>query len=135
MNLVILVLIVHFIADFLFQDPKWATEKSTSIKALLKHTGTYSIVTGVSMWLGFIVMYGDAIGTYGLLLWYSIIAFIFHTITDFITSKIVSKKFGKKQFGTPIPNTGAFSVIGFDQLLHYIQLLITLQLLIDYFSK
>jgi hypothetical protein len=59
------------------------------------------------------------------------ITFVAHTITDYITSRIVSRKFANKEFGSPIPNTGAFTVIGFDQVLHYIQLFGTYYLLIN----
>jgi hypothetical protein len=37
----------------------------------------------------------------------------------------VSKKFADHYYGSPIPNFGAFSTIGFDQVLHYVQLIIT----------
>ena len=31
----------------------------------------------------------------------------------------MSRKFERKEFGSPIPNTGGFTVIGLDQVLHY----------------
>ena len=56
---------------------------------------------------------------------FSGITFIAHTVTDYFTSKIVSKRFENKHFGSKIPNLGAFTVIGFDQILHYVQLILT----------
>ena len=53
------------------------------------------------------------------------ITFIFHTITDYFTSRIVSKKFEEGNVGSAPPNFGAFTIIGIDQVLHYIQLFTT----------
>jgi hypothetical protein len=60
---------------------------------------------------------------------FGVITFITHTATDYFTSRIVSKKFAKQEYGSPIPNFGAFTIIGIDQVLHYIQLFLTYQLL------
>lgn len=57
------------------------------------------------------------------------ITFICHTATDYVTSRIVSKKFAKGHYGSAIPNFGAFTIIGFDQILHYIQLFLTYYIL------
>jgi hypothetical protein len=59
------------------------------------------------------------------------ITFISHFITDYITSRIVKRKFENNEYGSPIPNFGAFSIIGFDQVLHYTQLFLTYQFLIN----
>ena len=56
---------------------------------------------------------------------FPLITFVFHTLTDYFTSKIVSRKFANQEYGSPIPNFGAFTVIGFDQVLHYVQLFLT----------
>jgi len=53
-----------------------------------------------------------------------------HTITDYFTSKITSRLYAQGKFGSTIPNLGFFSMIGFDQVLHYGQLLLTFHLLI-----
>jgi hypothetical protein len=53
------------------------------------------------------------------------LTFLCHFITDYITSRIVKKRFEDKYYGSPIPNLGAFTVIGFDQVLHYAQLFLT----------
>jgi hypothetical protein len=119
----IFVLIIgHFIADFVLQDVDWANNKSTSNKALLKHTVMYSLFWCFPLLL-FWRDYPDKI------LWFLPITFILHTVTDYITSRIVKKKFEKKEYGTHIPNRGGFTVIGLDQVLHYLQLFITYKLL------
>jgi hypothetical protein len=117
------ILIIHWIADFVFQDEKWALGKSKNWKDLLSHTFTYSIIffgllsfmnplfnVGLTFYMGF---------------YFFIITFIAHTITDYFTSRIVSKMFENKRYGSSIPNIGGFTIIGFDQILHYIQLFLT----------
>lgn len=120
------ILFIHWIADFIFQDEKWALGKSKNNYDLTMHVLTYS-----SIW------FGCTLGWWVLnsfiieakvntaLLFFAPITFVCHWITDYLTSRIVSKKFANKQFGSAIPNLGAFTVIGFDQLLHYLQLFLT----------
>lgn len=122
------ILIFHYIGDFVLQDTKWAENKSKSNKNLVKHVFTYS-----TMWFFAvpILLYLDPSqtqtldSTLGKAICFMIITFITHYITDYVTSRITNYYFRIGKFGTPIPNLGAFSVIGFDQLLHYTQLFIT----------
>ncbi len=122
------IIIVHWFADFLMQDEKWALGKSKNWSHLLKHTTTYSLCW---LFLGSLYwVFTKSFPTIPLNLWYFvIITFIFHTITDYFTSRIVSKKFENKEYGSSIPNMGAFSIIGIDQVLHYIQLFTTFYIL------
>lgn len=117
MDTFLYIILIHWIADFIFQDEKWATKKSYDLISLSKHTTVYSLVCLILVFM----VTGSVIGT----VIFSLITFVFHTLTDFFTSKIVSKKFTEKEYGSPIPNFGAFTVIGFDQVLHYFQLIIT----------
>lgn len=111
--LVLSVVIAHFFADFIFQDEKWATTKRKSLKSLLKHTVTYSVIlTGLLLGVLWIPpLY---------ILYFFLINFATHTIIDFFTSKVVGQRFDDKYYGSSIPNFGAFSIIGLDQVLHYI---------------
>lgn len=120
MNIFILIIVTHWIADFIFQSESWATNKSKSNSALLKHTFTYSWIWLIAVF----VFTGDA--KHSLL--FAAVTFALHTATDYVTSRIVSKRFSDGIYGTPIPNVGAFSLIGFDQVLHYLQLIITYHL-------
>ena len=127
------IIIIHFISDFVFQDEKWALGKSKNWSDLLKHTITY---TFVFYCLGFAAPYWiNGRSHIGLptnniqLLWFFPITFVCHTITDYFTSRIVSKRFAKGYYGSAIPNFGAFTIIGIDQVLHYFQLFITYYLL------
>ena len=110
------IIIIHWVADFVFQDEKWALGKSKNWSDLLSHTLTYSLI-----WF----MIGIFIFPIERCFIFWVITLICHTITDYFTSRIVSKKFAKQQYGSAIPNFGAFSIIGFDQVLHYMQLFLT----------
>lgn len=116
------IFIIHWIADFIFQDEKWALGKSKNNFDLTTHTIVYSLLWYLPMCM--------MLNNFLLPLLFVIITFIFHTITDYFTSRIVSKKFAKQEYGSTIPNLGAFSWIGFDQILHYLQLFGTYWLLI-----
>lgn len=124
--LIIIIITIHYIADFIFQDEKWALGKSSSNADLLIHTATYTaiwiICTGA-----LIIITGQHLVPK--LLWFFPITFVVHTITDYFTSRWVKKKFDAKYYGSPIPNFGAFSSIGFDQVLHYVQIFGTYYLL------
>jgi len=127
MILAFIIISVHYIADFVFQAEEWATNKSTSNKALLNHVATYT-----TFWVfGSLILFGIYSPGHTIE-WYvahsmifAAITFVVHFSTDYITSRIVKRRFESKHFGSPIPNFGAFSIIGFDQVLHYAQLFLT----------
>jgi hypothetical protein len=131
MILAFIIIAVHYIADFVFQAEEWATNKSTSNKALLNHVATYT-----TFWVfGSLILFGIYSPGHTVE-WYvahsmifAAITFVVHFATDYITSRIVKRRFESKHFGSPIPNFGAFSIIGFDQVLHYAQLFLTFYLL------
>jgi hypothetical protein len=128
------IIIVHWIADFIFQAEEWATNKSKSNLALLKHVSTYSTIWVFASCI--LLGIGSKTGTtqwyvYNSLL-FSLITFICHFITDYFTSRIVSRKFANKHFGSPIPNFGAFTIIGIDQVLHYVQLFLTYKMILNF---
>lgn len=129
---IFVILFIHWVADFIFQDEKWALGKSKNWGDLLLHTLTYSFIWFI---VGIIYFFNNAdfvnLGLHNddlfvrCVIIFPIITFIAHTITDYFTSRIVSKKFAKGEYGSAIPNFGAFTIIGFDQLLHYVQLFYT----------
>jgi hypothetical protein len=126
-----IIVVVHFIADFIFQAEEWAVNKSKNNMALFNHVTTYSTIwLFASCLLLGISRPGETTEwyVYSSLLFF-LLTFCCHFITDYITSRIVSKKFANNQYGSPIPNFGAFTVIGFDQVLHYGQLFGTYYLL------
>ena len=134
---IFVIIIIHWVADFVFQDEKWALGKSKNWKDLLAHTSMYSYIWLI---LGIVLLfkteYSYLFGNWDLgkillfkILSFTIITFLLHTITDYFTSRIVSKKFAKQEYGSEIPNFGAFTIIGIDQVLHYIQLFWTYSIL------
>jgi hypothetical protein len=127
---IFVIILIHWFADFVLQDEKWALGKSKNWSDLLKHTLLYSYV-----WMLFGVFYSYYNLLFEDFLWikmslfFPVITFVAHTITDYFTSRTVSKLFANGNYGSSIPNLGAFTVIGIDQVLHYIQLFLAFYLL------
>lgn len=121
------IIFTHYVADFIMQDEKWALGKSKNWDDLLNHTMVYSMMYYPILFLlkGFEVIQPFP----GMISLFVVITFLAHTTTDYFTSRWVSKKFAKGHLGSKIPNLGAFSSIGFDQVLHYLQLWFTFKLL------
>lgn len=114
-KLLIAILLIHFLADFGLQTHEQATNKSISHKWLFYHVGVYSIIWFIACLMFFSWQFALA---------FSFITFIFHYITDFATSRI-----GKPFWEAKDLHNG-FVVVGFDQMLHYIQLYLTFKLLL-----
>lgn len=109
--LLVFFVLIHFLADFALQTHEQATGKSKEWKPLLQHTSVYSLVITLGMYIWF--------GSWWVCLIFGIITFIAHTATDYITSRISSYYFQKDDYHN------GFVVIGFDQVLHYLQLWFT----------
>lgn len=115
-------IICHFVFDFIFQTDWQAKNKSSNNEALLNHTIIYSVCWGIPI----IILVGikcPHLGEGYFYLWkavqFILITFFCHTITDYITSR-ENKKLWESG------NTHGFFVgIGFDAVLHYIQLFLT----------
>lgn len=111
---------MHWVADFLFQSTKMATNKNDKNTALLAHTLLYSFIMTLSL-----ISFSADFNVFSLSLFFGI-TFCCHTIQDRITSRLTKKQFAIGNFNGV---TGAFTIIGFDQLLHYIQIFLTFCLL------
>jgi len=115
---IFIILIVHYIADFIMQTEIMASKKSENIYWL----GTHCFIYGVGIFfllflcniLSFIV-----ISSYFYLFLFALGNAIFHFLIDFTTSKIETYFYLKKM------NRAFFNVIGIDQLAHVIILLIS----------
>lgn len=119
-------LIVHFVADFLFQTDKMALNKSKSNEWLTKHALVYA--TPFALW-GFT---------------FAVVTFLTHWATDYITSRCTSKLFFFRNDAldgcdpplqtewrlVPWKRHWFFVVIGLDQLIHFTTLALTYRLLI-----
>jgi len=102
----VLVLVLHFIGDFIYQSRWMGINKSTSLLALSCHIFTYTSI----LIIGTGVVYGILNG-------------ILHLITDYYTSRISSKLYLKNDMYK------FWSLIGLDQLIHSLCLILTLPLL------
>lgn len=110
---ILIILFIHWVADFLFQNQKMALNKSKENHWLFIHVLTYSTV-----WFVVGVFFFDLIKV----LQFTFITFVFHYVTDYVTSRWTSKLYKDQKFyGFP----SFFSVIGLDQYLHYLQLILT----------
>jgi len=107
--------LIHWLADFALQTHWQASNKSDDMFALLKHVATYSLV-----WLLFSTIHFEHFGT-GVV--FAVITFVTHFAIDLITSHIVKQCFDEGDYHN------GFVVIGFDQILHYVQLILTYELL------
>lgn len=111
----VFILLIHFLADFGLQTHDQATKKSTDVKWLTYHVSVYSLI-----WLFASFFYFEALD---LALQFALVTFVFHWVTDFLTSRIGKPFWDKQDFHN------GFVVVGFDQVLHYIQLVLTLLIL------
>lgn len=112
------ILVIHWIADFILQTDWQAKNKSTSNTALTDHVLNYMIP-----WVILVCIVMNTFNFNWKIILFIPITFILHWVIDYFTSRINTKlwKSGK---------THKFFVsIGFDQILHYIQLFLTYYLL------
>jgi len=116
-----IIIFIHWISDFVLQTDWQAQNKSKSNFALLSHTLNYSMVWLLPMCLVFGKMKEGATTEWIVwsTLYFSMITFVVHTITDYFTSRLNSKLWseGKVHY--------FFVSVGFDQVLHYGQLFLT----------
>ena len=123
-TIILVILFIHWVADFVFQTDKMAQGKSKNWGDLLRHTATYSFVFYVI--LPFYALYmGDKY-----VMWtgtqFVVITFIAHTLQDYFTSRLNSRLWEKKEVHY------FFVSIGFDQFLHFAQLILTYHFLFNY---
>ena len=129
----IFICFMHWVADFVCQSRSLAENKHKDNSTLFLHTTIYAIIMLVGLifypifqlLLNFVVYntktdFFIPMSSYiERLLGFSILTFVFHTITDYFTSRLNKMVYDKD-------NTGNFfKCIGFDQFLHYAQLFFT----------
>ena len=116
----VFLLVIHYLADFLCQTREMATNKSSSIKWLTYHVLTYTAV----LWISFGVFLIATKGGHTSVLLGSTITFvlvngILHWCTDFLTSRASTHYYKQENYFM------FFAVIGLDQLIHTVTLLLT----------
>ncbi|MEM1257514.1 MAG: DUF3307 domain-containing protein [Bacteroidota bacterium] len=100
MNFLIL-LVAHWVGDYVLQTSPMATKKHKSLKWLLLHVLTYTVVLlGLSQ---FVFSWQVGLG-------YAVFNGALHLTTDFFTSKLAAKFQENPRVFYP--------VLGFDQLIH-----------------
>lgn len=113
-GVVLLILFIHWLADFHMQTHEMSMNKSKSNYWLTMHVLVYTGVTFL-FWNFFLLQPN---GNYDFYSYARFFIFIFssHWVTDYITSRMTSKLYTQSKFHD------FFVVIGFDQLLHAAQL-------------
>lgn len=109
---VIVILIAHYIGDFICQSRPMADNKSKNIYWLLTHGTIYSAVM-------FVLLLIFSRASLGIISVYILINGVLHTIVDKFSSMYSTKFYQQKR------DYNMFCIIGGDQLLHYIILLLT----------
>jgi Na+/glutamate symporter len=134
-TVVLWVIFAHWVADFVCQTHWQASNKSKNWDALTRHVAVYTIV--MAGLVGWTIDYGHPRLFSALA--FGLITFVVHFITDSITSRITSRLFldeFEKDNVTTLnrlcmrPGFSLhwfFVVIGFDQVLHYVQLFLTIR--------
>ena len=110
------ILLIHFLADFGLQTHEQATNKGNSNKWLVYHVGVYSLIWFIASF----IMFDDLFKAFV----FTVITFVFHFLTDYTTARV-----GKPFWENKDLHNG-FVVVGFDQVLHYIQLYYTFKFLL-----
>jgi|SRR6516165_5038497 hypothetical protein len=109
----IVLLAVHWLADFVFQSHWMSVNKSKRLDALTLHIITYTAVLLLGSALVFgvyqIVPLAVFVGVNGVL----------HFATDFVTSRITSRLWQQQREHL------FFVTVGFDQLIHQVTLIAT----------
>lgn len=104
----LLLLALHWVADFVLQTHWQAQNKSKNNAALAMHVGVYTLI----LMVGSAVVFGQSAGW----VWFWIVNGVLHFVTDYFTSRWSSKLYAKQDWHN------FFVVIGFDQLIHQITL-------------
>lgn len=111
----VVLLAVHWVADFVLQTHWQASNKSKSNKALLYHVAAYTIV----LWTVTPFLFGISGGA----ALFVLINSVLHFATDYCTSRTSSVLYAKQDWHN------FFVVVGFDQLIHQVTLATTMVLI------
>lgn len=129
--LVLQIVFAHWVSDFVLQSGWMANNKSKNWRALLAHVATYTASMTVLMFIMAILL-SDTVIKFnminGIILAMTPSAYmawillngVLHLITDAITSRITYKLWGRSKMHE------FFVVVGFDQMIHYTCLFVTL---------
>jgi hypothetical protein len=120
---VLFILVVHWFADFVLQTHHMSMRKSSSNYYLTMHVTVYTFAT-IFLWALVLPLLQIHLTFNGI--WLSFVAiFVMHWITDYFTSRWTSRLYKEEKYHD------FFVVIGFDQVLHYTQLLLTFKYILQ----
>lgn len=105
-----ILLIFHFIADFMLQTDKMAINKSSSNYWLTKHVAVYSLL--------FTLIHPI----------YALVNGFLHWITDYVTSRLAAKAWQTEK------RSLFFTIIGLDQLIHTVTLISTYYFMVHHYE-
>ena len=116
--LIIWILFVHWVADFVCQSRGVAIDKSKDNWALSYHTGIYSWVLTLGVFIYAALAHWDINKVWGVFVFVLINGAV-HWATDYFTSRLNAKLWAKTHYHN------FFVSIGFDQWIHAATLLTT----------
>ncbi|MAU26707.1 MAG: hypothetical protein CMH48_14655 [Muricauda sp.] len=99
----IVLLLAHWVGDYLLQTNNMALKKHHSLKWLSLHILVYTAV---------LLVFCNLVFSWQIALGYAVINGLLHFITDFFTSKLAAKYHGKRRI--------FYSILGFDQFVHMV---------------
>lgn len=122
-QIILLLILFHFIADFLFQNDWMGLGKSKKLLPLFVHSLVYS--GAMTLFLCGMCFLFFMFGAFDFLapLYFFITMFVSHFVIDFVSSRVNSYLHKKGEIRT------FFDVIGFDQYIHYIVLFLSIHYL------
>lgn len=112
----ILLLGIHWFADFVLQTHWQASNKSKNNVALFRHVLVYAAVLGA----GSAAIFGPGLGWLAFV-WLN---FALHFATDYFTSRWTSRLYARQEWHN------FFVVVGLDQLIHQCTLAVTMDYLL-----
>lgn len=121
-NFILLMVVLHFVSDFVLQTHWQAINKNRYWDALLMHTFMYSICVTIGLSAYIMLNYGFQNIAQQLTTFFAI-TLISHTVIDYISSREAKKFFDRSDYHN------GFVVIGLDQMIHYLQLFLTVKYL------
>lgn len=113
---IIIILISHYISDYILQPRIMATKKSKNIYWLISHIIVYTCFLFLFIYVGLFIL--TPISPFPFLL-FVLFNGLLHFITDFITSKLSAKFYKNKK------EKMFYNILGLDQLIHILTLFIT----------
>lgn len=118
--------ILHWLGDFVLQSRWMADNKSKRWDALFSHVATYAIVLwfGLCLYSIFALIAMDLDIIEDTLFWYVVINAALHAATDFFTSRATSRLYKQNRIHA------FFVIVGLDQMIHGLTLLLTLPILL-----